>query len=114
MPNAETALALVESAAKCSATCFGSPARSRNHERAVSALVMVSWVVKVFDATRNSVVPGFTFFSVSAMCVPSTLDTKWEVMPGSLYGRRASVTMTGPRSEPPMPMLTTSVMALPV
>ena len=28
-------------------------------------------------------------------------------MPASAYGFRASYTMTGPRSEPPMPMLTT-------
>lgn len=31
-----------------------------------------------------------------------------------LYGRSASVTMNGPRSEPPIPMFTTSVIALPV
>ncbi|CSB38146.1 Uncharacterised protein [Vibrio cholerae] len=37
---------------------------------------MVSWVVKVLEATKKRVVSGSTFFSVSAMCVPSTFDTK--------------------------------------
>ena len=40
---------------------------SRNHCLAVVALVMVSWVVKVFEATMNNEVSGFNFFKVSAM-----------------------------------------------
>ena len=77
-------------------------------------MVKVSCVVKVFDSTVNSVVSASTFFSVSARCVPSTLDTKCTPMPGRQNGRSASVTMYGPRSEPPMPMLTTFWKVLPV
>ena len=51
--------------------------RSRNQRRAVCALVMVSWVVKVLEAMMKSVVSGEIFFRVSAICVPSTLETKW-------------------------------------
>lgn len=52
------------------------PVACRNHSRAVCALSIVSWVVKVFDAMMNSVVSGDFCFSVSTMCVPSTLETK--------------------------------------
>ncbi|CSC31265.1 Uncharacterised protein [Vibrio cholerae] len=76
IPNSATALPLVDSAAKCLATCASSPAAFKNQSRAVWALVMVSWVVKVLEATKKRVVSGSTFFSVSAMCVPSTFDTK--------------------------------------
>ena len=72
----------------------------------------VSCVVNVLLATMNSAVSGFSFRSVSAMCVPSTLETKWTCRSRLPYGLSASVAMTGPRSEPPMPMLTTSVIAL--
>jgi hypothetical protein len=37
---------------------------------------MVSWVVKVLEATMNSVVSGSRCLSVSARWVPSTLETK--------------------------------------
>ena len=38
---------------------------------------MVSWVVKVFEAMMKRVVSGESVFRVSAICVPSTFDTKW-------------------------------------
>ncbi len=82
MPNLVTSLVLVDRATKCLATCASSPAVSRNQRRAVLALVMVSCVVKVLDAIRNSVFSGDTRFSVSAMCVPSTLETKCMVSSG--------------------------------
>ncbi len=44
--------------------------------RAVWALVIVSMVVKVLEATITSVVAGSSPFSVSAMSAPSTLLTK--------------------------------------
>jgi hypothetical protein len=44
---------------------------------------MVSWVVKVLEATRNSVVSGSIRFSVSAMSVPSTLETKCAAGPSA-------------------------------
>ena len=56
IPNSATALALVESATKCLATCASSFAAFKNQVRAESAMVMVSCVVKVLDATINKVV----------------------------------------------------------
>ena len=44
---------------------------------------MVSRVVKVLEAMMKSVVSGETRRNVSARCVPSTLETKWGVMPGT-------------------------------
>ena len=75
---------------------------------------MRACVVNVFDAMRKSVVSALTSRSTSAMWVPSTLETKWTLRSRLQYGLSASVTITGPRSEPPMPRLTTSVIVLPV
>ncbi len=75
MPKAETALALVESATKCLATAL-SLRLVVSQSLAVIALVSVSWVVKVLEATMNSVVAGSSLFRVSTMWVPSTLETK--------------------------------------
>ena len=58
MPNFLTSVSLVERAIKCLAMCFSSRASSRNHFRAEWALVKVSWVVKVLEATKNKVVAG--------------------------------------------------------
>ena len=74
MPKAFTLSMAVEIAAKCAPTFF-SPSASAIQRRAVLALVMVSMVVKVLDAMRNSVVSGLSSFSVSAICAPSTLET---------------------------------------
>ena len=41
---------------------------------------MVSWVVKVLEAIMKRVVSGLRRFRVSAMWVPSTLETKWTAM----------------------------------
>ncbi|MNL24557.1 hypothetical protein D3C87_1459960 [compost metagenome] len=76
IPKADTSLALVDKAAKCLAMSSFVAPFSRNQSRAVLALVMVSWVVNVLEAIRNKVVSGFTFLSVSAICVPSILETK--------------------------------------
>lgn len=62
-------------AGKCKFTAF------RNHSLAVSALVIVSWVVKVLEAMMKRVVSGQSFFVISAMCVPSTLLQKWTLGP---------------------------------
>src|SRR5690349_16550879 len=67
IPKAETSFALVDKAAKCLAMSSAFAPFSRNQLLAVFALVMVSWVVNVFDAIRKRVVSGFTCFSVSAM-----------------------------------------------
>lgn len=74
MPNSA-----VRSAAEDRATNWaaGSVTTLPIQSRAVRALVIVSMVVKVFDATITSVVAGSSPFSVSAMSAPSTLLTKW-------------------------------------
>ena len=61
----------------------------------------------------NKVVAASRSFSVSAICAPSTFDTKCVRGP-SWYGASASAAIAGPRSEPPMPILTMSVIFLPV
>ena len=114
MPNFLTSASFVEMATKCLAIAASSFARARNHSRAERALVIVSWVVKVFDAIVNSVVAGCSERSVSARCAPSTFDTKCVRGPSCVYGVSACATIAGPRSDPPMPMLTTSVMRRPV
>ena len=83
--------------------------------RAVRALVMVSCVVNVLDATMNSVVSGSQ--RAQRLGDVRAIDVGHEVQGADRSrgkGASASVTITGPRSEPPMPMLTTSVMRLPV
>ena len=74
MPKAFTLSMAVEIAAKWSPT-LSSPSFSATHRRAVRALVIVSMVVKVFDATMNRVVSASSSFSVSAMWAPSTFET---------------------------------------
>src|SRR5690606_40939146 len=75
MPKAFTASRLVEMATKCLATAASSLACSRNQFLAEAALVMVSWVVKVLEAMRNSVVSGSAFLSDSHKFVPIIFDT---------------------------------------
>ncbi len=84
MPNLDTSAALVESATKC----FGDRALvaaegrrvERSQSRAVWALVSVSSVVNVFDATMKSVSSGSRSRVFSAKSLPSTLETKRETM----------------------------------
>ena len=69
------------------------PSASRAASRArTRAFVIVSWVVNVFDATQKSVVSGDKCRTVSARCVPSTLETKCARRPACQYGRSASQT----------------------
>ena len=77
MPNSATFAALVDTATKCRATAAASPPRpSSSQRRALSALVIVSRVVKVFDETMNSVSAGSRSPVASTRSVPSMLDTK--------------------------------------
>ena len=76
MPKAATLSSLVETAAKWSDTAF-SPSFCTIQARALAALVMVSWVVKVLEETMNIVRDGSSPRKVSAMSAPSTLETKW-------------------------------------
>src|SRR5690606_10880974 len=91
IPKSETPFSLVLSAAKCLATSSCEAPWLRNHCLAECALAMVSCVVNVFEAIKKSVVSGLTFFKVSAICVPSTFDTKC-TSKCVLYAFNASVT----------------------
>jgi len=50
-------------------------AEDKNQSLADSALVMVSWVVKVLLATMNKVDSASHSFNTSAISEPSTLET---------------------------------------
>ncbi len=73
MPKASVRSSAEETAANCADGLRTVPAI---HFRAVSALVIVSMVVKVFDATTISVVSGFSGARTSWTCAPSTFETK--------------------------------------
>ena len=104
----------VRSSAELTATncADGSATLEAIQSRAVAALVIVSMVVKVLEATITSVRAGSSPRKVSAMSAPSTFDTKCSRGP-SWKGASARVAIAGPRSEPPMPMLMTSVIGPP-
>ena len=112
MPNCATLSSWVETAAKWSPTA-ASPTPCAIQARAVAALVIVSTVVKVFDETMNKVRDGSSPRKVSPMSAPSTLETKWLRSCGGAKGASARVAIAGPRSEPPMPILMTSVIGWP-
>ena len=114
MPNLRTSSALVETATKCFATAFSSLSAARHQSRAVFALVMVSSVTNVFEEMTNRVSAGSIPHVDSTKSVPSTFETNSKRRFRSLKWRSASWAMTGPRSEPPMPTLTTFRMRLPV
>ena len=80
MPNLATPSALVETATKCRAMAFSSPSSRRHQARAACALVSVSRVVKVLEQMTNSVSPGSRSRTASEKSVPSTLETKRNVM----------------------------------
>ncbi len=90
-----------------------SPSWPTSHSRADFAFVIVSIVVNVFDATMNSVSAASRSCVASQTSLPSTFDTNRQVRPRSVKSRSASYAIAGPRSEPPMPMLTTLRMRLP-
>ncbi len=91
MPNPATFSALVDRATKCLATAFSSPpSPSSSQERAEVAFVIVSIVVKVLDATMNSVSAGSRSRVASCRSEPSTLDTKRNVRSRAVNGRSAS------------------------
>ena len=58
MPNLETPSAFVERATKCRAMPTSAPIAASTHRRAAAAFVIVSSVVKVFDAMMNNVSCG--------------------------------------------------------
>ena len=106
MPKSATAFRLVDRATKCAPTA-ASPRAPASQARTALALVMVSSVVNVFDATSTRVRAGSRSRASAAKPVSSTLDRKRARSFGPCARVSASVAMTGPRSEPPMPILTT-------
>ena len=113
IPNASTPFSLVLSATKCFATDDLSLHAFKNQSRAVWAFVIVSCVVNVLEAIKNSVSSGVIFLSTSAMSLPSILLTKNGCISFIQYGFNASVTICGPRSLPPIPILTMYFIFLP-
>jgi len=104
-------------ATKCRASALPPPRLAASHSRAEVAFLSVSVVVKVFDVTMNSVVAGSSPASARVRCSGSTFDTKATSTPSRRDTRgphNASHTSAGPRSEPPMPMFTTSRIGRPV
>ena len=101
MPNAATLSSAVDTATKCLATAAlaaSSPSSiapearspSSSQLRASRALVSVSRVVKVLEATMNSVVSGSRSLVFSATSVGSMLEMKRAFRPGFTYGCSAS------------------------
>ena len=80
MPNRDTASALVDTATKCLRTDRSSPSLRKLQARAAWALVRVSSVVNVFEQMMNSVSSGSRSRVASAKSVPSTFETKRNVM----------------------------------
>jgi hypothetical protein len=76
IPNFATSAALVETATKCLATARSSLSVASDHARASLALVSVSSVVKVLDATMKSVSAASRSRVASTKSAGSTLDTK--------------------------------------
>src|SRR5690606_6281793 len=84
-----------------------------NHDSAVLALDSVSTVPKDLEEIINKVVSGFKCLSKLSSCVPSMLETKCTSIAVSAHSSSAVVAISGPKSEPPTPILTTSEIALP-
>ena len=77
MPKSFAAATLLVNAAKCRLTPSSPcPPSASNQRLAECALVMVSVVVKVLEATRNSVLCGFSRASTPASSCPSMFETK--------------------------------------
>ena len=114
IPNFATSSALVDTATKCLATASSLPRPFTIQSRAVRAFVMVSIVVNVFDEITNSVDSGSRPSVASRKSAASAFDTKCAVRPGWAKSRSGFVRpSSGPRSDPPMPMLTTARIGLP-
>nr|MCF0102711.1 hypothetical protein [Streptomyces sp. MH191] len=91
MPKSATFSAFVDSATKCFATALSSsPSPASSQLRAEVALVIVSIVVNVLEATMNRVSAGSRSRRFSCRSAPSTLETKRTVRPRSVKARSAS------------------------
>ena len=97
MPNFVDLRRVGREATKCLATCLVVRRRRASHVRAVPALVIVSWVVKVFDATMKRVVSGSRL--LERLGDVRAVDVGDEVRRAGRARRRASAprsTITGP------------------
>ena len=114
MPKRCTSAALVDTATKWRADGARRPARrpARRGPRRVGHRLLGGEGLRGHDEERRGRIDSRR--SVSSRCAPSTFETKCIRGPSRPYGVRASVTIAGPRSEPPMPRLTTSVMRSPL
>ena len=101
---------LVVVATKCFAMSV--PPAASNQAFAACALAMVSCVLKVLLAMMNRVLAGSSLRSTGEISWPSTFDTKCSVRPGCANTSSAGTTICGPRSLPPIPMLTMCRMPL--
>ncbi|CNG96815.1 Uncharacterised protein [Mycobacterium tuberculosis] len=82
MPKSSTRRLLVETATKCLATA-ASPSTSVSQRRAAVALVSVSSVENVLDATMKSVVAGSKSANLAIRSAGSTLETNRAEIPAS-------------------------------
>ena len=90
------------------------PSPASSQLRASVALVSVSWVVNVLETTTNSVLAGSR--SCGLLVEVGRVDVGDEPALDARvrYAFSASYAITGPRSDPPMPMLTTVLIRSPV
>ena len=113
MPNSAAADRLVVTAKTCWPMVDSVTPPAISHARARWALVSVSSVVKVFEQTTRSVVSGLRSRTTTSRSWGSTFEIKCVLSLADVCFS-ARHTMRGPRSEPPMPILMTSVKGFPV
>ena len=85
MPKRATSWAFVETATKCLAIASVDAKLERIQFLALFALVIVSWVVNVFEAMMKSVSAGSSPRSVSQRWNPSTFETKKHLSSGVFW-----------------------------
>ena len=90
------------------------PTPSASQARAPAAATRVSAVVNDLEDTTTRVETGSSPRRASTRSVPSRLDEKRSSTSGWARSARASLTMAGPRCEPPTPRATTESMGVPV
>ena len=117
-PSACAKAGLAVTATNCCGNWAALQPASCNQRLAEAASVRVSCVVKVLLCTMNKVREASKGAKVVAKLQGSTFDT-WCTRTAGAFNSAdnwlsASVAMRGPRSEPPMPRFTTSVMAWPL
>ena len=113
MPKAVAAGTLVDTATKWRATAASRTPAASNQSRTAIAFSAVSSVFHDFEATITSVVAGFSDAAMRRQLIGSRLVRKCVRKWGAAKSASASQASCGPRCEPPMPMLTTSVIGCP-